>query len=114
MKNNRCYRYRTWQEMYSWKLWRSLDVFSVEGGETILWTDLVDSHNVDYHLWPRAAAVAERLWSDIVANGSVTGDVYMRLDSHRWRMLIRGYNVQPIWPVWCSFNPSTCVHNIRY
>ncbi|CAH1642541.1 unnamed protein product [Spodoptera littoralis] len=73
----------TWQDMYSWKSWRNIEVFTIEGGESILWTDLVDSGNLDTHLWPRAAAVAERLWSDIALNGSVSGEVYVRLDSQR-------------------------------
>lgn len=29
--------------MYAWKSWRNIDVFTIEGGETLLWTDLVDS-----------------------------------------------------------------------
>ncbi|CAG9572634.1 unnamed protein product [Danaus chrysippus] len=113
MRKQRCTRYRTWQQMYSWKSWRNVDVFTTEGGESILWTDLVDSSNLDYHLWPRAAVVAERLWSDVVANGSANKHVYMRLDTHRWRMLQRGIQVQPIWPPWCSFSPSSCLEKVH-
>jgi hypothetical protein len=29
--------------MYAWKSWRNMEVFYIEGGEAVLWTDLVDS-----------------------------------------------------------------------
>ncbi|KAJ8705945.1 hypothetical protein PYW07_010722 [Mythimna separata] len=113
VKKQRCIKYRTWQEMYSWKSWRNLEVFTIEGGEAILWTDLVDTGNLDYHLWPRAAAVAERLWSDVTINATVTSHVYVRLDSQRWRMVLKSIQVQPIWPLYCSFSPGVCLQKIK-
>ncbi|XP_045507729.1 probable beta-hexosaminidase fdl [Colias croceus] len=113
MNKQRCIKYRSWQDMYGWKSWRNLEVFTIEGGEAVLWTDLVDTGNLDDHIWPRTAAVAERLWSDVVANSSANKYVYARLDTHRWRMLLRGIKVQPIWPAWCSFHPSKCLQKIN-
>jgi len=51
----------------------------VLGGEATMWSELVTPETVDSRIWPRTAAIAERLWSP--ANVKDVDDMYRRLDS---------------------------------
>ena len=65
------------------------------GGEACMWSEFVDHTALISRLWPRASAVAEKLWSNKEATVNPE-DATERLEEHRCRLLKRGYQVQPI------------------
>ncbi|XP_043951711.1 beta-hexosaminidase subunit beta isoform X2 [Gambusia affinis] len=71
----------------------------VIGGEACLWGEYVDATNLTPRLWPRASAVAERLWSAKEVRD--TGDAYSRLSLHRCRLVERGIPAEPLSPSFC-------------
>ncbi|MCK6600577.1 MAG: family 20 glycosylhydrolase [Bacteroidetes bacterium] len=60
------------------------------GGEATMWAELVDEETLDMRIWPRTAAIAERLWSP----GSVTDpdEMYRRLPEITRRLEETGLN----------------------
>jgi hexosaminidase len=50
----------------------------VLGGESTMWSEYVNPENIDSRIWPRNAAIAERLWS--LQNVTDVASMYARLD----------------------------------
>uniref|UniRef100_A0A3B3C3R6 Beta-hexosaminidase n=1 Tax=Oryzias melastigma TaxID=30732 RepID=A0A3B3C3R6_ORYME len=71
----------------------------VIGGEACLWGEYVDATNLTPRLWPRASAVAERLWS--AKEVTDINDAYNRLSAHRCRMVERGIPAEPLFSSFC-------------
>ncbi|XP_007548937.1 beta-hexosaminidase subunit beta isoform X2 [Poecilia formosa] len=76
----------------------------VIGGEACMWGEYVDATNLTPRLWPRASAVAERLWS--AKEVTDTGDAFSRLSLHRCRLVERGIPAEPL-------TPSFCLHEYK-
>ncbi|XP_069682025.1 probable beta-hexosaminidase fdl isoform X2 [Periplaneta americana] len=120
-----CNPVSTWQKVYQHRPWVDMQLTQekmalVLGGEACLWAEMVDDNSLDMKLWPRAAAFAERMWTDPEKDeerpereDQNLRDAHVRLSVQRERLLSRGIKTDAMWPEWCNQNPSMCLEPIE-
>ncbi len=105
-----------WQKVYENDLYAMLEkrhvVLSeskkkqVLGGEVAMWSEQVDSATLEAKVFPRASALAERLWSNPEAGSWYKAQ--QRMLQHRWRLTHRGVAADALQPEWCRINDGQC------
>lgn len=115
--NNWCSPYIGWQKVYMNNPYTLLTTLGVNvrlgttarglvlGAEAALWTEQVDESSLDGRYWPRAAALAERLWTN-PDNG--WREAEYRMLAHRERLVQRGIQSEALEPQWCYQNEGSC------
>lgn len=88
----------TWQTMYLNEPFTNITDAKqqslVLGGEACMWGETVDASDLFNTVWPRAAAVSERLWSDQTVND--VDAALPRLERFRCLLTVRGVGAAPV------------------
>jgi len=105
--SNWCPPYKGWQTVYDNDpvAMAGDHVDQVMGGEAALWTEQTDDQDLQRKLWPRGAALAERLWS---APPSGFAAAEYRLVHQRSRLVARGVPAEGVQPQWCHEHAGAC------
>nr|AYV99601.1 venom polypeptide [Dolopus genitalis] len=105
--NNWCSPYIGWQKVYM-NIPESIAGMyhsQIYGAEAAIWSEQIDETTVDSRFWPRASALAERMWSN-----PITGwrDAEPRMLLHRQRLVENGIKAERLQPEWCLQNENSC------
>ncbi|XP_077296099.1 beta-hexosaminidase 1 isoform X2 [Arctopsyche grandis] len=105
--NNWCSPYIGWQKVYdnSPKQMAGAHGNLILGGEAALWAEQADTSNLDNRLWPRAGAMAERLWAE---PNTTWRSAERRMLHYRERLVNMGVLADSLQPEWCYQNEGYC------
>ncbi|CBX98249.1 hypothetical protein IAQ61_010347 [Plenodomus lingam] len=108
-----CAPYKTWQRIYDFDFTLNLTDTQkalVQGAIAPLWSEQVDSVVVSQKMWPRAAALAELVWSgNKDENGNLrTTELTQRILNFREYLVANGVQAAPLMPKYCVQNPHAC------
>ena len=73
----------------------------VIGGHASMWGEHTDASNFVSRVWPRASAVAERLWHGNVTQSGAINTIFDRIHAFRCRMVLQGFAAGPTGPGFC-------------
>lgn len=105
--NNWCSPYIGWQKVYTNSLEEMAGNYhsQILGAEAAIWSEQIDESNLHSRFWPRASALAERLWSN-PKNGWRNAEG--RLLIHRERLIENEIPAEAVQPEWCLQNEGEC------
>jgi hexosaminidase len=108
-----CAPYKTWQRIYDYDFTYNLTATQkalVQGAIAPLFGEQVDDTIVSQKMWPRAAALAELVWSgNRDANGKKrTTELTQRILNFREYLLANGVQAAPLMPKYCAQHPHEC------
>ncbi|XP_066911880.1 chitooligosaccharidolytic beta-N-acetylglucosaminidase-like isoform X2 [Clytia hemisphaerica] len=116
--NNWCSPYKDWKLLYENDPVKILQTFNITvtdairksllGQEAAMWSEQVDEHASEGKIWPRTAALAERLWTNPDHGWR---DAEYRLIFHRERLVNRGVQADALQPLWCEQNGGHCYYD---
>lgn len=70
-----------------------------------MWSEQLDSITMDIRIWPRAAAMAEVVWSEPTTDWKAAE---VRYFVHRERLVQLGIHAQSEVPEWCLNKQESC------
>ncbi|KAL4802961.1 glycoside hydrolase superfamily [Aspergillus unguis] len=108
-----CAPYKTWQRIYDYDFTANLTDSQAEhviGATAPLWSEQVDDVNVSNMFWPRAAALAELVWSgNRDAHGNKRTTLFtQRILNFREYLLANGVMAATVVPKYCLQHPHAC------
>ncbi|KAA8906844.1 hypothetical protein TRICI_005083 [Trichomonascus ciferrii] len=108
-----CAPFKTWQRIYNFDLTENLTSAQAKrilGAEAPLWSEQVDDTVIDSKLWPRAAALAELLWSGNKDSSGKkrTTSFTQRIYNFREYLIANGIAAAPITSKYCIQHPHAC------
>ncbi|KAI9374414.1 glycoside hydrolase superfamily [Aspergillus egyptiacus] len=108
-----CAPYKTWQRIYNYDF--TLDLTKTQADHIIgatapLWAEQVDDVNISNLFWPRAAALAELVWSgNRDAKGNKRTTLFtQRILNFREYLVAHGVMAAPLVPKYCMQHPHAC------
>jgi len=96
-------QYSSWESVYGVDIGAGWDPRSsgrVLGGEAVMFGEFANDAGLDPQMWPRAAAIAERLW--VSASVNSTAEALPRLTAHACRLQALGVGSAPTGPGYCD------------
>ncbi|PYH28269.1 beta-N-acetylhexosaminidase [Aspergillus neoniger CBS 115656] len=108
-----CAPYKTWQRIYDYDFAQNLtdaQAQHIVGAVAPLWSEQVDDMTVSSQFWPRAAALAELVWS---GNRDEHGQkrttlMTQRILNFREYLVANGVQAKALVPKYCVQRPHTC------
>ena len=108
-----CAPYKSWQLIYDYDFTFNLTEVQkahIVGATAPLWSEQVDDTVISGKMWPRAAALAELVWSGNrdEAGHKRTAQMTQRILNFREYLVANGVQAAPLVPKYCLQHPHAC------